>query len=667
MEVTEHKNYIDNIDELHQGIDERNENEDEERDVDIVDQFMENDSEDDLCETDEASTGIDSLTAEALEVIEKTEWLGESIQSNQTIQPEFECTSELPLIETWRDDMERQNQDKLSNDEPDECDICEEPMSSSAQPMTTDSDNNVEVFMETDCNIAQQDSESVQQIIDETISRYNLNKKQKVAFMTAIKNVVKRHNNEPTQQVIGYVGGPGGTGKSQVIKAIVDFHKKMKVKNTLKLSANTGTAAKHIGGSTTTTLFGFSSDKKSNAKLQKTFEKVETIIIDEVSMIGCRQIVKIANALSKGKCADPSIPFGGIDIIFFGDFIQFSPVLDTPLYYGWMTDESRARNKQSKVDVQLGMHLWKQVNHIVLLDEQMRVQDQEYLALLNRLREGECTDADVAMLNRRVVGQSVNITSITEAPIITPGNQLVMAVNNQFVDGHSQHTDVYVSTAYDCLGKKRKVPKKVAKRYKDKAPTATSGLPRELKLFVGMPVMVSCNIKTELGITNGTTGKVKFIKLKNGEMINEDTGCYYLEQQPEYIIVKLDDIDVKPLDGLPLNHIPIFPMKKNFKVSMPGKQKAVTVYREHFPIVPLFSCTAHKSQGQTLSKAIIDLVPTSKPKGIEFSYVPLSRVRRLDDLTILRPFDPSVLRLKVNEGCVAMMKEFKARDLCKDL
>ena len=385
-------------------------------------------------------------------------------------------------------------------------------------------------------------------------------------------------------------------------------------------------------------------------------------------MIGCRQLVNIAKALTKGKCADPSLPFGGVDIIFFGDFIQFSPVRDSPLYSGWMTEESRARKKESKINIQLGMHLWKQLNHIVLLDEQMRVQDPEYLALLNRLREGKCTDADVAMLNGRVVGQAVSITSITDAPIIAPGNQLVMAINDLFCSIHSQHTRVYVSTAFDYRGrKKRKVPKKLAKIYKDKAPTATSGLPRLLKLFVGMPVMVSCNIKTELGITNGTTGKVKSIHLKNGEVINENTGCHYLEQQPEYIIVELDDIDVKPLDGLPLNHIPILPMKKDFKVSMPGKQKKVSVNRVHFPLVPLFSCTAHKSQGKTLSKAIVDLVPTRKPKGIEFSYVPLSRVRKLEDLSILRPFPPSVIKAKVNEACAAMMKEFKARDLCKDM
>ena len=388
-------------------------------------------------------------------------------------------------------------------------------------------------------------------------------------------------------------------------------------------------------------------------------------------MIGCRHMTKIAKALTKGKCADPSLPFGGVDIFFFGDFIQFPPIRDPALYAGWETEESSAkksRKRQTQINVQLAMHLWNQINHIVLLDEQMRVQDQRYLEFLNRLREGKCTESDITMINGRIVGQACSITSITDAPIITPGNQLVMAVNDLFVDYHSRYIKTYVSTADDRIGKNGKVPMKVTRRYKNWANTSTRGLPRELKLYVGMPVIVSCNIKTELGITNGTTGVVKSIHLKSGEVISGDTGFHYLDQHPHYIIVELDDIDVKPLVGLPANCVPIEPIKKNFQVSMPGKQKDVSINRRHFPIVPNFSCTAHKSQGKTLSKAIVDLVPsTKKPQGIEFAYVPLSRVKRLLDLTILRPFDPSVLKFKVNEACVAMMLEFKARDLCKDM
>ena len=93
--------------------------------------------------------------------------------------------------------------------------------------------------------------------------------------------------------------------------------------------------------------------------------------------------------------------------------------------------------------------------------------------------------------------------------------------------------------------------------------------------------------------------------------------------------------------------------------------------RTHFPIVPRFSVTGHKSQGLTLGKAIIDLVPNPKYKGsmeVSFSYVPLSRVRRLEDLTILREFPASViLNPKANEARTAMMNYFKEKDLCKGM
>ena len=277
------------------------------------------------------------------------------------------------------------------------------------------------------------------------------------------------------------------------------------------------------------------------------------------------------------------------------------------------------------------------------------------------------TDADVAMLNRRVLGNSVSITSIKDAPIITQVNETVMAINDLFVHNQSRHTKVYVSTAVDRIGKNGKVPKDVAKIYKKWANTKTDQLPRQLKLFVGMPVSVTTNIKTELGITNGTKGVIKSIHLKNGEVIDSESGINFLKEQPEYIIVELDDVDLKQLRGLPLNCVPIEPCKGYFQVKKPGRKKKVSINRKNFPLVPLFSCTAHKSQGQTLSKAIVDLVPTGKPKGVEFAYVPLSRVRKLEDLTILRPFNPSVLKTKVNEACVAMMEEFKSRDLCRDI
>ena len=384
-------------------------------------------------------------------------------------------------------------------------------------------------------------------------------------------------------------------------------------------------------------------------------------------MIGCRHLAKMSNRLTKAKHANPNLPFGGVDIIFFGDFIQFPPILDNALYSAWNNETIRSAKSNCQIDKQLGMHLWKQVNQIILLDEQMRVTDKRYQEVLNRLREGKCTDSDIALLNTRVVGHTVDFSSISGNPLITPGNKLVMEVNKLFASHHSQDKQVFISIGKDCI-KKKKVPMKLANLIKNFPSTKCNGLPGELPLFIGMPVFLTVNIATELGLTNGATGVVRSIHLKSEEVFNGDKGIHYLDQIPDYIIVEMDDITMKPLDGLEPNLVPIFPKTGSFKVKV--KEKQINISRCHFPLVPRFSCTSHKSQGQTLSKAVVDLVRPKEIKGaveINFSYVPLSRVRTLKDLTILRPFDPSVLKAQVNKGCAAMMEEFKGRDKCRDM
>ena len=146
----------------------------------------------------------------------------------QNIGRVFDDSCPLPSLETWKNDIDRQNQDILNNVEPGECDISEEPCLTATQ-FTATHDTDVELSLEEQENL----DTLIESVVDNTIRKYNLNKKQKVAFKSAIENVIKRYKGEEAEQYIGYVGGPGGTGKSQVIKAIVDFHKEMKVKHTL--------------------------------------------------------------------------------------------------------------------------------------------------------------------------------------------------------------------------------------------------------------------------------------------------------------------------------------------------------------------------------------------------------------------------------------------------
>ena len=196
--------------------------------------------------------------------------------------------------------------------------------------------------------------------------------------------------------------------------------------------------------------------------------------------------------------------------------------------------------------------------------------------------------------------------------------------------------------------------------------TKADGMLAELLMYVGMPVMLTKNISTELGLTNGTKGIIKMIPLKENEKCNQSDKGFKKVSSLDYIIIEVPDASISDLDGLPKNHIPIFRCKSSFVLK---QNNDVMIKRDHFPIVPAFSCTAHKSQGQTLKKIIIDLVP---PKGMKiidtsFAYVPLSRVSTLQDLNILRPLSSNVSAMGVNTDCGEMMKDFEQRNLCKDI
>ena len=114
--------------------------------------------------------------------------------------------------------------------------------------------------------IAVDNDDSVDTIKDNVITEFALNKKQ-VAFEKAIANVVKRIKGEEVTQNLIYVGGPAGTGKSQIIKAIVSLHTQIRQHNTLRLCSYTGTAAKNIGGSTISSLVALR--KVITSKLEK--------------------------------------------------------------------------------------------------------------------------------------------------------------------------------------------------------------------------------------------------------------------------------------------------------------------------------------------------------------------------------------------------------------
>ena len=288
---------------MHKGLNEREDARDEDDDTETNDMVDEIDEELDLDSIDVTEKEVDTLTTDTLKVIgEKTQWLQQSV-NDQINQTSNDRRPSKPNNQ-WKKELERQNDAILNNDDEDECVTNPLPTPSISLQTSTNINNGVSIQV-AGCK-------SLNDIADDVISEYSLNAKQIIAFNLSIENVKRREQNLETQQTLAYIGGPE---KSQLIKAIVAFHQRINAMKTVKLTAYTGTAAAHIGGSTTHALFDCKA--KSKKKLERRFQHVNTLIIDEVSMIGCRHLYQISQRLSAAKPdADKTKPFAGLDIIF---------------------------------------------------------------------------------------------------------------------------------------------------------------------------------------------------------------------------------------------------------------------------------------------------------------------------------------------------------------
>lgn len=122
------------------------------------------------------------------------------------------------------------------------------------------------------------------------------------------------------------ISGQGRTGNSQVIQAVTDYFAQRNQSRHLRLASYTRIAAKNIHGSTLHAALNLSvllqNQNVSNAKsdLVTVWQGVDLLFIDEFSMIRCSLLHDISHVLSIAK--DNPAPFGGINVIFAGDFAQ---------------------------------------------------------------------------------------------------------------------------------------------------------------------------------------------------------------------------------------------------------------------------------------------------------------------------------------------------------
>jgi hypothetical protein len=235
---------------------------------------------------------------------------------------------------------------------------------------------------------------------------------------------------EKQDQLIMCVPGCGGTGKSQLIRAITAYFTQTNRAHKLRKLAPTSVAAAEIEGMTIHSFLGDRRRRKTESKVmnrpgQMTLENVwrfvEYIILDEMSMVGLSLLARLSKLVATAKHCDPMTTMGGINIILFGDYIQYSPVFDKPLYHNFPTtiiNNGKSNTKlptENEIQQKSARALILQINCVVVLEQQMRTKDLVYQALLNRVRNGEGTHEDWLLLRTRVIGKGLHI-SLNDPP-----------------------------------------------------------------------------------------------------------------------------------------------------------------------------------------------------------------------------------------------------------
>ncbi|KFZ23650.1 hypothetical protein V502_01866 [Pseudogymnoascus sp. VKM F-4520 (FW-2644)] len=232
-----------------------------------------------------------------------------------------------------------------------------------------------------------------------------LNEKQEVIIERVLSTALAwgKHPYDASKrdQMLLYIGGEGGVGKSQIIKGLVAGMDLIRRKREIILMAPTGAAADNICGNTYHTSLGISITRTQKPsvplRIRKLWSQKTIMIIDEISMMDLSMITTINSQCKIARCVAKSSPdlFGDLPVvIFMGDFYQFSLVKGQPL---WKCPRLGRDNEAN------GQLIWHRFTDVIILDQQMRqADDPAFRELLSRARAAALTEDDLSFLNSKI-------------------------------------------------------------------------------------------------------------------------------------------------------------------------------------------------------------------------------------------------------------------------
>jgi len=386
-----------------------------------------------------------------------------------------------------------------------------------------------------------------------------------------------------------FVTGRAGTGKS----TLLEYFRNTTKKNIVVL-APTGVAALNVKGQTIHSFFrfkpGITPDRvkrlRSSKDSESIYHKLDIIVIDEISMVRADLLDCVDRFLRlNGPEADK--PFGGVQMAFIGDLYQLPPVVtssekevfqslyETPYFYGARVFES------------LEMEF-------VELEKIYRQSDEEFISLLNAIRNNSITAEGLELLNQRY--QPEFEPSADDFYVyLTTTNRLAEEINSRRLAALQGKLYTFTGSIEGDFGR-------------EYLPTNT-----ELQVKVGAQVMM-LNNDTGGRWVNGSIGKL--------------TGITQNRKGDDIIIAELadgDEVEITPFTW------------EIYRFFVDGGQlQSETVGRfTQYPLMLAWAVTIHKGQGKTFDRVIIDIGSGTFAHGQ--MYVALSRCTTLEGIVLKKP------------------------------
>jgi len=386
-----------------------------------------------------------------------------------------------------------------------------------------------------------------------------------------------------------FITGRAGTGKS----TLLDYCRRTTAKRVAVL-APTGVAALNVKGQTIHSFFGFKpSITPDNVKKvrfadgkQNIYRNLDVIVIDEISMVRADLLDCVDKCLRlNGPRADK--PFGSIQMIFIGDLYQLPPVVtgaertafnslyQTPYFYS------------AKVFESLDMEF-------VELEKIYRQRDEQFIGILNVIRNNTVTEDQLELLNQRCLSEF-------EPPPdgfyvhLTTTNKLADEINARQLA--RLRSPLHVFTA-SIKGEFRA----------EYIPTAV-----DLRVKTGAQIMM-VNNDSDGRWVNGSIGKII-------DVIKDSKVDYV-------IVVELSDDAMVEVTPYTWEIFKLFAEDEQLKSEVIGRFT-------QYPVMLAWAVTIHKSQGKTFDRVIIDIGRGAFAHGQ--TYVALSRCTTLDGIVLKKP------------------------------